>query len=1372
MSMIVRSGQNNKPTWHHACRVAVIACCWALAPSALAQSCPSTLNMYHPLDELAAGTYVDEVSTNDGTCVDCPVPATGILNGAQDFERANSDRIDVPSDAAFDFAGNDSFSIEYWLNKSSACTGSGVSTVNQVAVARADGSLQWWSGVFCRNVGDQGKIRVILQDTNSVNGGLLGTTDVIDGMWHQVVLVRDGVAGVSRLYVDGVEEDSDSTVYTGSFAGTTEFTIGYQDFGQSNTDFFFDGLIDEVVVHNVSLTATEVNDRRTAVLAGLGACECTADGDCDDGVACTTDSCDLGTGVCSNAPDDALCDDAMFCNGMEMCDSVAGCLAGGDPCDDGVTCTDDTCDEGLDACSNTANDANCGNGLFCDGAESCDALAGCQAGTDPCPGQLCNDTTDACVDCLVDGDCTRRGTICDIGTGTCVECVGAGDCDDGVSCTVDVCNAGMCQNTATDALCDDGLFCTGIETCDALMDCQAGTYPCRGQLCDDAGDVCFDCTLDGECDDGVFCNGSEACVGGMCVAGGDPCNDGVTCTDDGCDEATDSCSNLPNNVSCDDSLFCNGPETCDALLGCVAGGDPCDDGVTCTDDGCDEAADSCSSVPNDTTCDDSLFCNGAETCDVVLGCVVGGDPCDDGVTCTDDGCDEAADSCSSVANDTTCDDSLFCNGAETCDVVLGCVAGGSPCEDGVTCTSDGCDEVADACVFLPEDSVCANGLFCDGLETCDPVAGCQAGTPVDCSDGVACTADGCDEDRDACDHIAVDLLCDDGIFCNGVETCHITLDCQFPGDSCPGQLCVEVQAMCCMDSDDDGVCDADDACPGFNDTLDADADLVPDDCDNCVDDPNPGQADCDDNDQGDVCAISSGGSADCNSDGIPDECQAIAMWVGVDGAAFGDAANWTPSGVPTGQAVMTNLGPGDNRSVASQAATLCGLSIDALALGTQQTLEISSTGSIHTSAAWNIGDGAQLSMRGGLAAGPIDIGGIGVEGYGTVSGALTNQSVVRGSPIASLTLTGSMFNNAAGATLIAPFGSVVIVASDSILQEGTFEVEPIAAMLLSTAVSNVGTINLVGGAIGVPQLVNELGGQITGFGVLDTDLSNNGQVLIVADTEMTGDLVNDGSVVVQNGLLTVLGALSGTGTLIGDFGPGPDDGRGVVIHGGLHLPQDGRLHVAHGELVVGGDIDVAVTEPADFNLVDARLRMSGLSSEPQHFEVAADDAGRTVALPDVQRFSINELHIEGSVQLVDQHGNSSGEAPEVVYFETLVLEPGSHLDLNGLVAYYGQVVPADPFAPDSGVTVVDTMGGGELLGLCAPSLFGDVNQDGLRDLADIVCSLDGFAEEFSVCTLPAVDLAPCSGDGAVTLDDILFVLDAFSGTAACPDFCP
>ncbi|MCP4656316.1 MAG: hypothetical protein GY856_12960, partial [bacterium] len=223
----------------------------------------------------------------------------------------------------------------------------------------------------------------------------------------------------------------------------------------------------------------------------------------------------------------------------------------------------------------------------------------------------------------------------------------APDCDDGVGCTDDSCNESTdsCDNVADDANCDNALWCDGAETCDAVLDCQAGSDPCPGQGCDEGGDICT-CLVNADCDDGLWCNGAEACNAGVCEAGTPPvCNDGVACTDDSCNESTDSCDNVVNHGNCDNALWCDGTETCDAVLDCQAGTAPdCNDGVGCTDDSCNEGTDSCANAANDANCDNGLFCDGAETCDLVLDCQAGGDPCPG----PGQGCDEVGDVCTCV----------------------------------------------------------------------------------------------------------------------------------------------------------------------------------------------------------------------------------------------------------------------------------------------------------------------------------------------------------------------------------------------------------------------------------------------------------------------------------------------------------------------------------------------------------------------------------------------------------------------------------------------------------------------------------------------------------------------------------------------------
>jgi agmatine/peptidylarginine deiminase len=589
--------------------------------------------------------------------------------------------------------------------------------------------------------------------------------------------------------------------------------------------------------------------------------------DPDDGVSCTDDSCDPVTGV-ANVPNHGLCDNGLFCDGAETCDAVLDCQAGtAVNCSDGVGCTEDSCNETTDSCESTANDSLCDNGLYCDGVESCDAVLDCQAGTPVdcsdgvgCTEDSCNETTDSCESAPNDALCDDANVCTGVETCDAVLDCQAGtplDPDDGVSCTDDSCDpvTGV-ANVPNHGLCDNGLFCDGAETCDAVLDCQAGTavncsdgVGCTEDSCNETTDSCESTANDGLCDNGLYCDGAETCDAVLDCQAGTPvdCSDGVGCTVDSCNETTDSCESTANDSLCDDALYCNGVETCDAVLDCQAGtAVSCSDGIGCTEDSCNETTDSCESAPNDGLCDDGNVCTGVETCDAVLDCQAGTplDP-DDGVSCTDDSCDPVT-GVANVPNDALCDDANVCSGAETCDAVLDCQPG-TPLDpdDGVSCTDDSCDPVTGV-ANAPNHGLCDNGLFCDGAETCDAVLDCQAGTPVDCSDGVGCTEDSCNETTDSCESAPNDGLCDDGSVCTGAETCDAVLDCQAgtpldpdDGVSCTDDSCDPVTGVANVPND--ALCDDANVCTGVE-TCDAVLDcqpgtpLDPDDGVSCTDD--------------------------------------------------------------------------------------------------------------------------------------------------------------------------------------------------------------------------------------------------------------------------------------------------------------------------------------------------------------------------------------------------------------------------------------------------------------------------------------------------------------------------------------------------------
>jgi len=107
----------------------------------------------------------------------------------------------------------------------------------------------------------------------------------------------------------------------------------------------------------------------------------------------TEGNCDLLAPVNEGLP----CDDLQFCTVDDVClDGV--CTGVENDCDDGVECTVDSCDEEADTCLNTPDHEFCANGAFCDGVEICDPVLGCLPGEYPCDaGEWCDEVGDSCV---------------------------------------------------------------------------------------------------------------------------------------------------------------------------------------------------------------------------------------------------------------------------------------------------------------------------------------------------------------------------------------------------------------------------------------------------------------------------------------------------------------------------------------------------------------------------------------------------------------------------------------------------------------------------------------------------------------------------------------------------------------------------------------------------------------------------------------------------------------------------------------------------------------------------------------------------------------------------------------------------------------
>jgi hypothetical protein len=144
------------------------------------------------------------------------------------------------------------------------------------------------------------------------------------------------------------------------------------------------------------------------------------------------------------------------------------------------------------------------------------------------------------------------------------------------------------------------------------------------------------------------------------------CNDAIECTFDTCLRALGRCQNVPDDSRCQNGLFCDGLEICDHELGCRRGQTTtCSDEKTCTIDRCVEENKTCEHVDRDADGDGNPDGH----------CVTGGD-CDDNDPTVftghpeicgnrkDDNCDGQIDEtpCQSPSHD-TCLDPLVVSGS-------------------------------------------------------------------------------------------------------------------------------------------------------------------------------------------------------------------------------------------------------------------------------------------------------------------------------------------------------------------------------------------------------------------------------------------------------------------------------------------------------------------------------------------------------------------------------------------------------------------------------------------------------------------------------------------------------------------------------------
>ena len=669
----------------------------------------------------------------------------------------------------------------------------------------------------------------------------------------------------------------------------------------------------------------------------------TAGEQCDDGntaggdgcsFSCIAEpcfTCDGEPSACTSQPDGQACSDGSFCNGADSCLTATCSVHAGNPCAAADGCIL-SCDEGssrclaangtacqpdadpctLDACSASGTCTHvpdwvtCPAGIVCGSVETLSVVP--SSGQGSVEFELLETASGVQIDTRDhDGACTTgRGGYLELfavlDDGELVQlaahgAAGSGDCpriemrleggryrvqasslfDLGVpsvrvvgACPV-VCGDGLVHGEA----CDDGNLLDG-DGCSA----QCEVEPCH--QCSGEPSACIP-DAGAPCDDGIHCNGPDVCSAGACtVHGGDPCAAGGVCAGV-CMEEPKACVLSPGTPCADDGDactddFCQVPGVCIH----VKRFDRCRAALTCAApfsaafEGLDEHAER--SVDFDLEAEVAVVT--IETGDGTGGCPLTRDTriqlylvdADGIASLQADDDDSGVDGCSRIVRllggghyrvSVRSGDGLSLGAyvlTLQTGVCVGCgdstLSAGEQCDDGNAQSGDGCTDTCQVencwtCQGSPSScsattgAPCDDGLFCNGSDSCSGgLCSLHAGNP--CHEA-ACTSGQCVESAHKCL-----LTKPTGAACDDADACTAGDVCDDHG-TCSGRPTAECGAAC-----GDGAIDFGEECDDGN-SLETDG--CTSECSHCGDGVVSISEDCDDGDHvheaGQLCA------ADC-----------------------------------------------------------------------------------------------------------------------------------------------------------------------------------------------------------------------------------------------------------------------------------------------------------------------------------------------------------------------------------------------------------------------------------------------------------------------------------------------------------------------------
>ncbi|KAF0131594.1 MAG: hypothetical protein FD155_118 [Bacteroidetes bacterium] len=206
------------------------------------QQLPDGLVSWWKFDEGSGTAVKDENNLNNGSITGA-IYQSGISGKALFFNgEEENNEVEVPNSASLNIIGNE-FGISLWFSRDASFKG---------------GTFMFHRMKYILRINDGGRITIGIYNPTWHEATTVWADRVIDTDWHHLVATYDG--SNLKIFIDGIEKATTAT--SGNLNhNTSTITIGSLD-----TQSYFSGLIDEVMIFNKSLDPTDIEALREETL--------------------------------------------------------------------------------------------------------------------------------------------------------------------------------------------------------------------------------------------------------------------------------------------------------------------------------------------------------------------------------------------------------------------------------------------------------------------------------------------------------------------------------------------------------------------------------------------------------------------------------------------------------------------------------------------------------------------------------------------------------------------------------------------------------------------------------------------------------------------------------------------------------------------------------------------------------------------------------------------------------------------------------------------------------------------------------------------------------------------------------------------------